>query len=253
MLTDERHRIIRLELASRGQVIANDLAVRFGISEDTARRDLRELAKNGECRRVYGGAVATAPHLALSERVGLGRDKKSSLARLAVTLLKPNQTLFVDGGSTNMMIAKAIPQDLPLTVITNALGVASSLAEHPLIKLIVLGGNFDPKLGTCVGSEALRSISQLHADLLFLGSCGVDFVQGVTAFDSAEAEVKRAMVNNSSSITVAVTNDKLATAAPFRVARSDAIHHLIVEQTAPKDILSAFESTGAVVHMAQCL
>jgi DeoR/GlpR family transcriptional regulator of sugar metabolism len=253
MLTDERHRIIRLELASRGQVVANDLAVRFGISEDTARRDLRELSRNGECRRVYGGAVATAPHLALSERVSLGRDKKSNLARLAVTLLKPNQTLFIDGGSTNIMIANAIPQDMPLTVITNALGVASSLAEHELIKLIVLGGNFDPKLGTCVGSEALRSISQLHADLLFLGSCGVDFVQGVTAFDSAEAEVKRAMVNNSSSIAIAVTNDKLATAAPFRVVRSDAIQHLIVEQTAPKDILSAFESTGAVVHMAQSL
>ena len=250
MLTDERHRIIRLELASAGRVIANDLATRFGVSEDTARRDLRELAKSGACRRVYGGAVATAPHLALAERVGLGREQKAGLARVAVSLLKPQQTLFIDGGSTNLMIANAIPQDIPLTVVTNALGVASALAARPSIKLIVLGGNFDPKLGTCVGGETLRSISQLHADLCYLGSCGVDLVQGATAFDSAEAEVKRAMVSNSSGVVIAVTNDKLATAAPFRVAKSDAIRHLIVERTAPRDVLSGFVSGGTAVHLA---
>ncbi|TIX13374.1 MAG: DeoR/GlpR transcriptional regulator, partial [Mesorhizobium sp.] len=83
-----------------------------------------------------------------------------------------------------------------------------------------------------VGADTLAAVSQLGADLCFLGSCGLDAARGVTAFDSAEAEVKRAMARNSAGLVIAVTNDKLATAAPYRVAKPEAIRHLVVEKTA---------------------
>ncbi|TIU04968.1 MAG: DeoR/GlpR transcriptional regulator, partial [Mesorhizobium sp.] len=87
-------------------------------------------------------------------------------------------------------------------------------------------------------------------DLFFLGSCGLDASRGVTAFDSAEAEVKRAMAGNSAGIVIVVTNDKLATAAPYRVAAPDAISHLVVDKTAPSPILADFERLGAEIHFA---
>lgn len=254
MLTDERHQIIRDRLAVEGRVLAGELASRFGVSEDTVRRDLRELAKAGQCRRVYGGAVAVAaaPFAATPVvlRAGHAVEEKTRLARAAVALLGRGQTLFIDSGSTNAAIARAIPRDLDLTVATNSLEVATALSEHTLIELIVLGGRFDRHLGACVGADTLAAVAQLGADLFILGSCGLDASRGVTAFDSAEAEVKRAMAKNSAGIVIAVTNDKLATAAPYRVARPEAIRHLVVEKTAPAAILADFERQGAEIHFA---
>ena len=133
---------------------------------------------------------------------------------------RQRQALFIDGGTTNIAIARAIPQDLELTVATNCVGVASALSEHGLVDLIILGGSFDRELGVCVGGDTLRAVAQLSADLFFLGSCGVDASRGATAFNSTEAEVKRAMASNSAGIVIAATTDKLATAAPFRVGGS---------------------------------
>jgi len=252
MLTEERHQFIRDRLAAEGKVLAGELASRFGVSEDTVRRDLRELAKAGQLRRVYGGAVASAPFAAatISQRSSHAVEEKRRLAKVAVGVLTAGQTLFIDGGTTNEAIARTIPRDIELTVATNSLGVASALADLPLVEMIVLGGRYVRDLGTCVGGDTLAAVAQLGADLFFLGSCGLDASRGVTAFDSAEAEVKRAMVRNSAGIVIAATNDKLATAAPYRVAASDAIRHLVVDKTAPSDILADFERLGAEIHFA---
>jgi len=252
MLTEERQQLIRNQLAADGRLLAGDLASRFGVSEDTVRRDLRELARAGQLRRVYGGAIASAPFAAatIDQRSGHAVEEKLRLAKASVGLLKAGQSLFIDGGTTNEAIARAIPRDIELTVATNSLGVASAVAGLPLVKLIVLGGRYMPDLGTCVGGDTLAAVAQLGADLFFLGSCGLDIARGVTAFDSAEAEVKRAMARNSAGIVITVTNDKLATAAPYRIAGSEAIRHLVVEKTAPAAILADFERQGAEIRFA---
>ena len=101
MLTDERHDVIRALLLSDGRVVANELAARFGVSEDTVRRDLRELAKAGYCRRVHGGALAPAPvAMPISARVEKDAGTKTRLAAEAVKLLHPRHTVFIDSGST---------------------------------------------------------------------------------------------------------------------------------------------------------
>ena len=121
MLTDERLDLIRAQLARQGKVLANDLAAQFGVSEDTIRRDLRELARQGFCRRVYGGALLPSPDSgSLAARVSSHQDAKAELARTTSRLLRDGQTLFIDAGSTNLAIANALPQELKLTVVTNA-------------------------------------------------------------------------------------------------------------------------------------
>lgn len=249
MLTEERHRVIQGLLAADGRVLAGDLAARFGVSEDTARRDLRELAKLGACVRVYGGAMAPAPNPgSVTVRRRLFVDAKERLAAEAVELLSPGDTLFIDAGTTNLAIASAIPRGLRLTVATNSIAIAAALADHADIALIVLGGMFDAEGGGCVGGETLRAVGQIHADLFFIGACGVDALAGVTAFDCAEAEIKRAMAANSSALAIAATTDKLGTAAPFHVARATSIRHLIVEADAPENGLEPFVTQGTNVH-----
>ena len=251
ILAEERYRVIRDLLTTHGQVLATDLVARFGVSEDTVRRDLRELARAGACRRVYGGAVAAAPDLGpVGVRATIAPAVKARLAAAAVKLLVPGQFVFIDAGSTNIAIANALPTGMALTVATNALGVAAIVSENPDVKLIVLGGAFDVVTGACLGADTVRAIDGLRADLTFLGACAIDASAGVTAFDPDDAEAKRAMVRNSRTVAVAAIADKLATAAPYRVAPMTAVAHLVTEASVPDTMTAEIATLGAIVHRA---
>lgn len=251
MLTDERHDVIRALLVSDGRVVANELAVRFGVSEDTVRRDLRELAKAGYCRRVHGGALAPAPvALPISARVDKDADAKTRLATEAVKLLQPRHTVFIDAGSTNYAIACAIPRTMEVTVVTNAPAIAAALADHERATIIMLGGIYKGALGSVGGNTTVEAVEAIYADLVFLGSCAIDTAFGVSALDAVEAEVKRAMVMQSRAVVVAATSDKLGLAAPFRVARPASLTHLVVEAVADAALLEDFAAQGTTIHHA---
>lgn len=249
MLAEERLDQIRDLLSADGRVLANALAARFNVSEDTIRRDLRELARIGVCRRVYGGALLLTPdHGSLAARAGAQSDEKAALAGLAVTLVGEGQTVFIDAGSTNLAIAQALPREKRLTVVTNAPAIAVALSDHPNHGVIVLGGAYEQSKGACLGPQTVREISQIFADVFVLGACGVDAGIGVTALDAGEAEVKRAMIAQSSVLLIAATRDKLGTIAPFRLAETARIDHLVVAD-AERDY-SQFEQADVRVHVA---
>jgi DeoR/GlpR family transcriptional regulator of sugar metabolism len=247
MLTDERRDLTRAQLARHGRVLANDLAAQFDVSEDTVRRDLRELARQGFCRRVYGGALLPSPDSGtLATRLASHADARAALAQTTVQLLKDGQTIFIDAGSTNLAVADALPQDLKLTVVTNAPTVAVALTSHPNHAVVVLGGQFDQAKGACLGPQTIREATQIFADMVILGTCGVDSMMGVTALDAAEAEVKRTLLAQSSLLVIAATSGKLGTIAPFKVADPSRIDHLIVEAGAGD--VSSFEALDIKVH-----
>lgn len=251
MFTDERHERIRQELADKGRVLATELADQFGVSEDTIRRDLREMAKAGLCRRVYGGALAPAPDAGpLAARLHQGLDSKARLGQVAAGLLGDARTIFMDAGSTNVAIARALPVDRALTVVTNSPAIAMALEGHGGCTKILLGGVYNPDKGACLGARTLREVEQIFADLLILGSCGLSPEGGITAFDWDEAQIKRAMVQQSRQVLLAATNEKLGTVAPFRVCAMSEVDHLILEASAPPANVGALRQTGAIVHQA---
>ncbi len=111
-----------------GRVLAADLARHFRTSEDTIRRDLRDLAAAGRCRRVYGGALPLSPAAGpLAQRQRIAPDRKRLLGRAAAGLVSPGQVVLIDSGSTNLQVAEHLPQDIDLTVVTNAPAVAAAL------------------------------------------------------------------------------------------------------------------------------
>jgi DeoR/GlpR family transcriptional regulator of sugar metabolism len=251
-LPDERQQIILERLSRRGRVLAGDLAREFRTSEDTIRRDLREMATAGKCRRVYGGALPLSPASGfLADRRAEAPERKAALGRAAAALVRPGQVVFFDAGSTNAAIARALPAGLDLTVATNAPDIAADLVGKPGVELIVIGGRVDPRSGAALGARALRDARAIRVDLAFLGACAVDARAGVAAFDAEEAEFKRLVAERAKAVVAAVTTDKLGRAAPFAVGPASLLSHLVVEADASEKALAALRRAGVHVHRAQ--
>ncbi|CDG81098.1 DeoR/GlpR family DNA-binding transcription regulator [Janthinobacterium agaricidamnosum] len=251
LLLKERHVLIQQRLLAEGRVLALDLAQQLHVSEDTIRRDLRDLASAGLCQRVYGGALPVSPSSGpLSERQGQARDRKSQLAQAAVRLVQPGQIVFIDAGSTNMAVADALP-DIKLTVVTNAPAIAIALLDRPAIDVILIGGTLDAASGACLGAKALRDIESIRSDLCFLGTCGVHAAAGLTAFGHEDAECKRTIAAMSKVTVAAVTTEKLGTAAPFFILPAGQLSHLVLESDADSAHTDAFTRQGVSVLHAQ--
>lgn len=253
-LPEQRQRMILERLARDGRVVAQDLACQFGTSEDTIRRDLRELASTGRCQRVYGGALPLSPAGApLAERLDLLPARKQALGKVLASLLAAGQTVFVDAGSTNRAAVRALPDGHRLTIVTNSPVVAAEAATRESIQLIVVGGVVDRHSGGALGAHALRDIAELRPDVYLLGTCALDAEAGIAAFGFDEAQFKRALVAQSRRVITAATNDKLATGGPFGVAALRVLSDLVLEADAPQEQVMALQHGVLRIHRAAAL
>jgi DeoR/GlpR family transcriptional regulator of sugar metabolism len=245
LLLQERQSAILGKLNTHGRVLAGELAVEFGVSEDTVRRDLREMAAAGLCERVYGGALPVPlVGTSLNQRMSVARDRKQALAVAAVSQISPGATVFFDAGSTNLAIAAALPDNMALTAATNAPAIAAALIDKPLVNVILIGGLIDRQVGGALGAKAMRDMESLSPDLCLLGACGIDLAAGVTAIGFEDAEFKRFAASRSKTVLVAVTSEKFATAAPHCVLSVAHCDCLVVEHDADPDMLARYRDHG---------
>src|SRR2546425_1658955 len=141
MLTAERRRSIMQTLQREGKVHATELSRSLHVSEDTIRRDLRELAAAGQLQRVHGGALPRSPASAsFTVRQQQAAEAKAAIAQAAVELIRQDQVIILDGGTTSLQVAQHLPYNLRATVITHSPPVALALAEYPEIEIVVIGG-----------------------------------------------------------------------------------------------------------------
>ncbi len=238
-------------LRTQGRVLASELAAALHTSEHTVRRHLRDLANAGHCKRVYGGALLTSPaDQKASTRMSEAVARKACLANVAASIVRPEQTILLDAGSTNVAIAKALPDNADLTVVTNSPEACLRMLDRPGFDVILIGGRVGQYTAGSLGSTALIQVQQIRADLCFLGACALDPAEGVAAFDSEDAELKRAMVQASGLVAIAMTSEKLMTAAPFVVAPASAIDYLIVESDLSADRRTRLEEVCDNVMVA---
>src|SRR6202021_2916595 len=164
-------------------VNATSLAKEFLVSEDAIRRDLRALAAEGKCKRVYGGGLPIAPDEGPFEHRLLNDSKeKSALALAALTLVSAASSVFLDSGTTTLALAREMPPNRSLTIATNSISIASALLERKLFKVIVMGGEIDRETGAAIGLSAIREAERLSFDLCFLGACAISVSLGIGAF-----------------------------------------------------------------------
>lgn len=249
-LPRERQDRIVERLHKHGRVIAADLAVEFRVSEDSIRRDLRDLAARGLCKRVYGGALLVTREASLAERRGEQVERKRALAAVAAGLVSRKQILFIDVGSTNLALAAALPDHRELTVVTNAPEIALAVLDRPGFEVIFIGGRVHPRLGGAIGTAALRQIQGIRADLCFPGVCAADAQTGLWTYDADEAELKRGMIEASGETVLIATRDKLLRAATHHTAPASSIGHLVTDKGLDAKLRAAWRAAGAAVHLA---
>ena len=252
IIAAERQQQILEQLGRDGRVLAASLAETFATSEDTIRRDLRDLAGRGLCRRVYGGALPVSPASSWAQiRAGEATDRKAALGRALAALVQPDSFVFIDAGSTNLAAVKAFPDDLRFTVATHDPAIAAALLAKPKVTLWLIGGRVSREVGAALGGRTLADVEALRPALALLGVCALDPVAGLAVFDPEDAEIKRALLRNSGRVAAAVLNEKLETGAPFAIGRAESLESVVLEADTPGSVARAFGDRGISVLRAQ--
>jgi DeoR/GlpR family transcriptional regulator of sugar metabolism len=228
VLTAERRQAILAQVERDGRVVASELVASLGVSEDTVRRDLRDLSEQGLLHRVHGGALASAPPTSsFGHRLDVSPEEKAALAEAALPLLVGARVIVLDGGTTTLQLARCLPVLYDGTVVTNSPPVASALANHPKAEVMLVGGRLLKDAQVAVGAAAVEAFHTVRADICVLGICSLHPDIGVTTLDNEEAHVKRAMVASAGEVIALATADKLRTASPWVVAQLADIDHLV--------------------------
>jgi DeoR/GlpR family transcriptional regulator of sugar metabolism len=237
-------------LALGQTVVAATLAAEFEVSEDAIRRDLRALAAEGKCRRVYGGALPLSPGLLpMAARIERAPERKLALARAAVSSIERGEFVFLDSGSTNLALVPLLPKDHGLTVATNSIDIAAAMLGRGAIPLIVVGGSVDMTVGGSVDASAVASIAQMNIDRCFIGACSISPAAGIGSFVHADAIFKRSLLKRSRVRVAMVTADKVNECAPHRIGGPADLETVVVENDMPNDDREALAAAGFhVIH-----
>ncbi|WP_026618599.1 DeoR/GlpR family transcriptional regulator of sugar metabolism [Ensifer sp. WSM1721] len=250
MLTTQRRAMISARLARDGQLVAKALADELGLSEDTIRRDLREMAAEGLLKRVHGGALPLTPPLPdFAARQAIAGNIKRRLGRRAAELVKPGQVVFLDGGTTNAEIARALPYDLRVTIVTHSPTIAAELERHDA-EVVLIGGRLYKHSMVTTGAAALSAIEQIRADIFFLGVTGIHPAHGLSTGDYEEAAIKRAIARHTAETYVLATPEKFGAASPHRIMSVGELAGLVVPADMEADLLSPYQDGSTTLITA---
>ncbi|OCP24559.1 MULTISPECIES: DeoR/GlpR family DNA-binding transcription regulator [unclassified Ensifer] len=250
MLTTQRRALISARLSRDGEIIAKRLAGELELSEDTIRRDLREMAAEGLLQRVHGGALPLVPPLPdFAARQEIAGDVKRRLGRKAAGLVIPGQTIFLDGGTSNAEIARALPREMRLTIVTHSPTIAAELERHEA-DVILIGGRLYKHSMVATGSAAVAAIAGIRVDIFFLGVTAIHPVHGFSTGDYEEAAVKRAILGQAADTFVVATAEKFGATSPHHIADADDIAGLIVPEDMNDDALGPYRDKGMTLLSA---
>jgi DeoR/GlpR family transcriptional regulator of sugar metabolism len=252
MLTIQRKKLILTRLSAEGQIVAKDLANELDISEDTIRRDLRELAKAGKLQRVHGGALPASVAVGdLLVREQISPKDKIELGRAGASLIQAGQVVILDGGTTAIQVAGHLSPDLRATIVTHSPNVALEAAKHAHVDIIMLGGRLFRHSMVNVGATVIDAASRLRADLYFMGVTGVHPEAGLSTGDAEEAAVKRALHERAAETIVLASAEKLMAASPFLVASLQEISLLMVPNKTQERIVRSLRAGRVKVQRSK--
>ncbi|MDF4001856.1 DeoR/GlpR family DNA-binding transcription regulator [Luteibacter sp. PPL552] len=251
MLTSERKALIQQILQRDGRVVAKALSQAWGVSEDTIRRDLRELASDGVLQRVHGGALPASPAIAdFAQRERTGSAAKANLGRLGAGLIRPGQIVFLDGGTTHVHLARQLPRDLKATVVTHSPSIAVELAHHPTVDVEIVGGRLFKHSVVAMGSASAEAIARIRVDAYFMGVTGLHLDTGATTGDHEEAALKRLIARQAAETIVLATREKLGAASAYGILPLAGIATLVAEAGRDDDRLVPFRAAGLSIVTA---
>ena len=245
----ERLETILEWLSGNGSVNVADISDELGVSAATVRRDLDLLERQRLLARTHGGAVAQGVFYELPLRYKGGRHKEEKLriAREAATRVAAGHAVGLTGGTTTTEVARALVDHQRLTLVTNALNIASEMAVRPNLKLVVTGGVARSESYELVGPIAEASLAGLNLDIVFVGADGVSLEAGLTTHHEVEAHTNRALIERSRSVVVVADSSKIGLVAFAQICDMSTVGELITDSAANPRILAALADSGVRV------
>jgi DeoR family transcriptional regulator, aga operon transcriptional repressor len=247
-------------LAERGRLAVAEAASALSVSEATVRRDFNELARQQLVTRTHGGVVASSVAYDLPVRYrGRGNDVRERIGAAAAALVQPGDVVGFNGGTTTSATARRLAalQELAehgvrpgLTVVTNALNIATEMVLRPHIRTVTLGGIARPQSYELVGPLAVTILRELWIDHLFLGVDGLDVDGGASCFHEGEAGINALMVERASRTTVVAAAAKLGRRTFARICDVASVTTVVTDGTADPDQLESLRSQGIEVVLA---
>ena len=253
LLPHERHLRILEHTRSRSKVEVSALAEELDVTTETIRRDLAMLERQGQLRRVHGGAVHVERlgyEPSVDTRRGQHAAQKARIGRAARDLLPDGGSILVDGGTTTLELVRNLPADLRITAITNFLPAATLLAELPQVELLFLGGRLREVTGAAVGPWTLGALAELRIDVAFVGTNGITPEAGLTTPDQAEAEVKRAMISAAGRVVCLADHAKVGLSQLHRFARLDQVDTIVTDSGLEDSLVEELVAAGPEVIRA---
>ncbi len=252
LLAEERRRKIVEIVEQSGRVTVGDIVNGLSVSAVTARSDLDALSSAGMIVRSHGGGVRppeAARDYPVDFKATLHRAEKQRIGEAAARLVRSNETIILDSGSTTAAIARQLKHARlhNVTVITNALNIAIELLDASGISLIMIGGLLRQISRSFVGPHAEQILREFHADRLFLAVDGFDLENGPSTPDILEAQLNGLMMDVARETTVVTDSSKLGRRSLSRIGSADRIHRLITDTDAPKEFLAALGTRGVEV------
>ncbi|MFM9591941.1 DeoR/GlpR family DNA-binding transcription regulator [Streptomyces scabiei] len=260
MSRDARWRTLLELLAERGRLDVEEAAAALRVSAATIRRDLDRLAEQQMLVRTRGGAVVHGVSYELPLRYKTARraTEKQRIAAAVADLVAPGEAVGLTGGTTTTEVARALAVrgDLAsgspaLTVVTNALNIASELAVRPQFKIVVTGGVARAQSYELVGPLADGVLDRITLDVAVLGVVALDVVHGAAAHDEAEAAVNRLLCERAERVVVAADSSKLGRRAFARICPTDSVNTLVTDAAVAPETVRRFEEAGVGVVVAR--
>lgn len=244
MKKKERQQKIIDEVSINRKVSSSFLSEKLNVSEDTIRRDIKELDSQALLTKVHGGAISTIQKLYhYNEETIFNRENKARIALKAIALIKDGMVIIMSGGTTNLLLAKLLPKTLRATIYTYSLPIAMQLTEHPLIETIFIGGKIHRSSMVTTGIDVIQYLSNLRVDIAFIGVSALSTQQGITDEGYEVSLIKKAMINASERVVYLATYNKLNSILNYDVCSLNEIDTVVTdfepEDPALKNYLNA--------------
>lgn len=253
LLGAERRARIGEILMQQGTVRVTELSELFGVSEVTVRADLDQMAAEGRLLRDRGGAVllSSYPRLltAFEQRASICAEEKRRIGYAAARLVSPNDTIILDAGTTLMEMAKNL-KVAPLTVVTNALNVATQVGSVPDVNVIVVGGALNQETISTLGTQAERNLNDVIVQKAFLGTHALELEAGVTEISIDAAQLKQAMIRAARQVILLADSSKWGRVAFARVLPLSGVHTIVTDSNSPQETRAAIEELGVTLIVA---